>query len=94
MVLSSGPSSVALPHLRPGFKLRALGFFFWVWVLDFGDEINEEEGEIGVGIVSHHTVAYDPFLKSQLASTQLTSGPYAVQIWSRIPHNSGGTTPS
>ena len=30
-----------------------------------------------------HTVDYDPFIKSQLASAQLTLMPYVVQIWSR-----------
>ena len=30
---------------------------------------------------------YDPFSKSQLASMQLTSGPYLVQIWSRSPQH-------
>jgi len=30
-------------------------------------------------------VDYDPFIKRQLASTQLTSGPDVVQIWSRNP---------
>ena len=28
---------------------------------------------------------YDPFIKRQLASTQLSAGPYVVQIWSRYP---------
>jgi len=41
-----------------------------------------------------NTVDFDPFIKSQLASTQLTLGPYVVQIWSRTPRISGGTNPS
>ena len=32
-----------------------------------------------------HTVDYDLFLKSQLAFTQLTLGPYVVLVWSRYP---------
>ena len=35
----------------------------------------------------YHTVEYDPFIKSQLASMQLTLGPYVVQIWSQIYAN-------
>jgi len=31
----------------------------------------------------YHPMDYGPFIKSQLASTQLTSGPCVVQIWSR-----------
>ena len=34
-----------------------------------------------------HTMDDDPFIESQLASVQLTSGSYVVQIWSRIPPN-------
>ena len=37
-----------------------------------------------------HTLDYDLSMKSQLASTQLTLGSYAVQIWSR---NTPGTQP-
>jgi len=37
-----------------------------------------------------HTVDYGPFIKSQLASTQLTSVPYVVQTWSRYPEKCGG----
>jgi len=33
----------------------------------------------------HHTADYNPSIKSQLASTQLTLGPYGVHIWSRPP---------
>ena len=29
----------------------------------------------------HHTVEYDPFIQSQLASIQLTLRPYLVQLW-------------
>jgi len=36
-----------------------------------------------------HTVDYDPFIESQLASTQLTLGPYAVHVWSRNTPESG-----
>ena len=32
---------------------------------------------------THHTVDYEPFIKSQLASMQLTAGPFVLQIWSR-----------
>jgi hypothetical protein len=35
-------------------------------------------------------VDYGPFIKSQLARTQLTLRPYVVQIWSRYPPESGG----
>jgi len=41
-----------------------------------------------------HTADYDPFIKSQLAQTQLTLGPYAVQIWSRNARIFEGTKPS
>ena len=36
----------------------------------------------------------DCVIKSRLASTQWTLGPYAVRIWSRIPKKSGRTKPS
>ena len=32
-----------------------------------------------------HTVDYDPFIKSELVSTQSMSRPYVVQTWSRRP---------
>ena len=36
-----------------------------------------------------HTMDYDPFIKSQLAFTRLTLGPYEVQIWSRNTPEAG-----
>ena len=36
---------------------------------------------------------YDPFIKRQLASTQLTSGPGVVQIWSRNTQELRGVEP-
>ena len=42
---------------------------------------------------NHHTVDYDPFITSHLSLTQLRLGPYAVQIWSRAPQNSGERNP-
>jgi len=41
-----------------------------------------------------HTADYDPYIKSQLASTQLTVEPYVVQIWSRNPRIFEATNPS
>ena len=38
-----------------------------------------------------HTEDHAPFSKSQLASTQSTSGPCVVQVWPRAPRNIGGT---
>jgi len=40
-----------------------------------------------------HTAVYDHFIKSPRASTQLTLGPYLVQIWSRPPSNLGALKP-
>jgi hypothetical protein len=40
--------------------------------------------------VYHHTVDCGPFIKSQLALTQLILRPYVVQVWSRYPPESGG----
>ena len=37
-----------------------------------------------------HTVNYDPFIKSQLAFTQLALGPSVIRIWSRHPLRLGG----
>ena len=42
----------------------------------------------------YRTVDYGPFIKSQLASPQLTLGPYMVQIWSRYPQNLGVLKPA
>ena len=36
---------------------------------------------------TYHTVEYDPFIKSRLASTQLTLGANEVQVLSRPPPN-------
>jgi len=36
-------------------------------------------------LVTPHTVNYDLFIKSHFVFTQLTLGPYVVQIWSRYP---------
>jgi len=41
-----------------------------------------------------HTVEYDPFIKSQLASTQLTLGPYLLKNSSRPPPKLGGAKPA
>ena len=41
-----------------------------------------------------HTVEYDPFTKSQLASMQLTLGPHMVKMWSDNPQNCEGTKAS
>ena len=38
---------------------------------------------------AHHTVDHDTFIKSQLASTQLTLGPCVVQFWSPPPPQIG-----
>ena len=43
---------------------------------------------------SNHTVEYDPFIKSQLASTKLTLEPHVVYISSRPPQNLGVPKPS
>jgi len=40
-------------------------------------------------ILPLHPVDYDTLVTSQLASTQLTSGPSVVQIWSRSSSNLG-----
>jgi len=40
-----------------------------------------------------HTVDYGPFSKSQLNRPQLTFRPYAAQMWSRFPPESGGNEP-
>ena len=38
---------------------------------------------------TNHTADYDPFVKSQLASTLFTIGPYVVQIWTRNTPKTG-----
>ena len=43
--------------------------------------------------VTHHTVKYDPFIKSRPASMQLTLGAYVVHIWSGNPRISVETNP-
>jgi len=45
-----------------------------------GGGVRVEGGRLGSG-VSSHTVDYGPFIESQFASTQLTSGPYVMQNW-------------
>ena len=41
--------------------------------------------------VPNHTVEYAPFIKSRLASIQLTLGPYVEHIWSRYTVEGNGT---
>ena len=56
--------------------------------------LSDNELEVGGWRLGYHTVAYAPFIKSQLASTQLTSGPYAEQIWARNAPELRGMKPS
>ena len=51
-------------------------------------------GSLSVPCSPYHTVDYEPFIKSHLASTQYTLEPAPVQIWSRYPRISGRTNES
>ena len=44
--------------------------------------------------VEFHTVDYEPFINSQLDSTQLTVGPFVVQMWSHTMRMMGVPKPS
>jgi len=72
------------------FGVQGLAFMVWrsvVWIM------NLNGAGLAGGDSGNHVVYYGPFIKSQLASTQLTSGPYVKQIWSRPPEISGSPKP-
>jgi hypothetical protein len=52
------------------------------------------EADRSAGLGDHHTMDHDKFIKSQLASKQLTLGPYVVHTWSRDPPKFEALKPS
>jgi hypothetical protein len=69
--------------------LTSPGFETWVLVL-----VKPVWKEAHSRFDTTHTLDFEPFIKSQLARTQLTFGRCVVQIWSRYTRISGVPKPS
>jgi len=87
-LLKSLESVLVDEHPHPFAATRGKALQAWA------TKAHQWRGQIYSGRARYHTVEYDSFIKSQLASTKLTLGPYEVRISSRPPQNVGVPNPA